>query len=133
MTNYKDAEWLQEQYIEKDRTQESIAAECGVSGATIHYWRDKFDIGEPETAQFGMQTDGYAQWKCEVGPGKADTVLVHRLLATLKVDELSELEGKHVHHKSGVQWHNTLENVEIVTPAEHGEIHADDGPTKMVV
>jgi hypothetical protein len=42
----------------------------------------------------------------------------------LKIDDLDELDGKHVHHKSGVEWHNTLENVEVVTPTEHRERHA---------
>jgi hypothetical protein len=133
MSKYKNAEWLREQYTEKDRAQEDIASECGVSDMTIHHWRDRFDIGEPETAQFGIQTDGYEQWKCEVGPGKADTVTVHRLLATLQVDELSELEGKEVHHESRIPWHNTLENIEVVTTAEHGEIHAGDGPSETAV
>jgi len=124
MTKYKDSEWLQEQYVEQDRSQVEIAEECGVSDMTIHRWREKFGIENPETAQFGIQTDGYEQWKCESGPAPADSVTVHRLLATLKVDELSELEDKHVHHKSGVEWHNTLANVEVLTPAEHSERHA---------
>jgi transposase-like protein len=39
MENYKDAEWLEQEYIEKDRSQAEIAAQCGVSSATINYWR----------------------------------------------------------------------------------------------
>jgi hypothetical protein len=127
MKKYKDSNWLREQYTEKDRTQTNIASECGVSDTTIQHWRDKFDIEEQETAQFGTQTDGYEQWKCEVGPGKADTVTVHRLLATLQVDELDELEGKHVHHQSGIPWDNRLENLEVVSPQEHAEIHTHAG------
>jgi DNA-binding MurR/RpiR family transcriptional regulator len=120
---YRNEEWLQEEFIEKDRTQTEIAAECDVSDMTIHRWRKKFDIEKPNTAQFAIQTDGYEQWMCQAGGGKADTVLVHRLLATLKVDELSELDGKHVHHKSGDSRDNRLENLEIVTPAEHIKRH----------
>lgn len=133
MPKYKDEQWLREQYLENDRTQEDIASECGVSHMTIQYWRDKFDIEKTNPAQFGIQTDGYEQWKCEAGPGEADTVLVHRLLATLQVDELSELEGKHAHHKNGRRRHNTLENIEVVTPAEHSKIHTGDGVSDVVV
>jgi hypothetical protein len=91
---------------------------------TIHRWREKFGIENPETAQFGIQTDGYEQWRCESGAAPADSVTVHRLLATLKVDELSELGGMHVHHESGVPWDNRLENLSVLTPSEHQGRHA---------
>jgi hypothetical protein len=120
---YRNAEWLEAQYIEKDRTQAEIANICGCCQSTVGDWLDKFDIEKKEIAQFGIQTDGYEQWKCEAGPGKADTVTVHRLLASLKVDDLSELGGKEVHHKSGVEWHNTPENIEVLTPKEHRQRH----------
>lgn len=123
---YKDAEWLEQQYVAKDRSQAEIAAECGVSASTISRWRNKFDIEKPDTAAFDTSTNGYERWRCQAGGGY-DEVPVHRLLATLKVDELSELDGKHVHHKSGVKWQNTLENIEVLTPAEHNKRHAGDG------
>lgn len=130
---YRNAEWLERQYIEKDRTQEEIANICGCCSSTVGNWLDKFDIEKTEVAQFGLQTEGYEQSKCEAGPGKADTVLVHRLLATLKIDDLSELAGKEVHHKNGRRRHNTLENIEVVTPAEHRERHAGDELAEQTV
>lgn len=130
---YRNAEWLERQYIEKDRTQAEIANICGCCQSTIGNWLDKFDIEKTQVAQLGLQTDGYEQWKCEAGTGKADTVTVHRLLATLMVDDLSELDGKEVHHKNGRRRHNTLENIEVVTPTEHSKIHSGDGVTNVVV
>lgn len=41
---WKDEDWLREQYITKDRSQNSIANECGVNKGTIRYWRNKFGI-----------------------------------------------------------------------------------------
>ena len=128
---YKNADWLEQQYVAKDRSQAEIAAECGVSQRTISNWCAKFDIKKPETAQFGRQTDGYEQWKCEAGPGSADTVLVHRLLATLKVDDLSELDGMEIHHKNGRKRDNRLENIEVLSPAEHRQRHASDKPAAV--
>jgi len=122
---YKNKEWLQEEYIEKDRTQKSIAEECGVSGTTVSYWCEKFDLRKPETAYFGVQTDGYEQWRDGAGEGSTDSVLVHRLLATLKVDDLDELGGKVIHHENGVQRDNRLENIRAVSREEHQEIHAE--------
>jgi hypothetical protein len=116
---YRNPKWLREQYVENGCSVTEIADTCGVSGSTINRWCEKFDIKKPETAQFGIQTGEYEQWMCEAGPGKADTVLVHRLLATLKVDELSDLDGMHVHHESEVPWDNRLDNLHVLTPSEH--------------
>lgn len=132
MTDYKDAEWLEAQYIKNDRSKADIAEECDVCRRTISRWCNKFDIKRVQPAQFNMQTDDYEQWKCEVGPGKADTVLVHRLLATLKIEELSEMDGKEVHHDSRVPWDNRLDNLEVVSPQEHSEIHNSDTTEKAV-
>lgn len=41
---WKDEDWLREQYITKDRSQQSIARECDVEKGTIRYWRNKFGI-----------------------------------------------------------------------------------------
>ena len=129
---YKNADWLEQQYVAKDRSQAEIAAECGVSSSTIGRWCNKFGIEKPDTAAFDMNPRGYERWRCRAG-GRYDEVRVHRLLATLKIDELAELEDKHVHHKSGVEWHNTLENVEVLTPAEHRERHAGDELAEQTV
>jgi len=119
---YRDAEWLQEQYIEKDRTQKEIADKCGVSASTINRWRNKFGIEKAGMATLDTDKQGYERWRCRAG-GTYDEVLAHRLLATLKVDELSELDGMHVHHESGVPWDNRLENLHVLTPAEHRHRH----------
>jgi len=124
---YKNDEWLHEQYVENGYSQAKIATNCGVSRPTISYWCDKLEIEKPPTvATFDMTLQGYERWRCQAS-GTSDEVAVHRLLATLKVDELSELDGKHVHHKSGVEWHNTLDNIEVLTPKEHRKRHASGG------
>lgn len=41
---YKDREWLEEQYVHKEKTDKEIAQIVGMSPPTITYWRDKFDI-----------------------------------------------------------------------------------------
>jgi len=123
MKKYKNEQWLRREWKKKNRTQKDIGEECGVSDSTIYRWRKRHGITKPG-ASLNMQSRGYEQWKCEKGDS-ADTVLVHRLLATLQVDDLDELEGKHVHHKKNIPWLNTPENIEVVTPAEHVAIHTD--------
>ena len=121
---YRNPEWLRAKYLEEGMTQAEIAAECGCSPRTIGRWLDRFDIEKPSTASYRMDTCGYEQWVCHCGDS-AETVSVHRLLATLKVDDLRELDGKHVHHRSWVPWDNRLENIEVLDPSEHRERHTD--------
>lgn len=42
--NYRDKDWMVEQYHHEDRSQQDIADECGVSQSTISDWLDKHDI-----------------------------------------------------------------------------------------
>lgn len=52
---------------------------------------------------------------------------IHRLHATLlpEVDSLEDLKDMDVHHKNEVTWHNTEENLEVLTRADHRAIHAE--------
>lgn len=42
--DYKNADWLREQYYDQQFSVGSIAERSGVSNRTIRYWMDKFDI-----------------------------------------------------------------------------------------
>lgn len=125
---YRDRDWLVYQYHELGRTQAEIAELCGCSHQTIYNWMDKLEIktrgrGRPqEYASYRNRPDNYTEWRCWVG-GTEESVSVHRLLATLKVDNLDELGGKHVHHKSHIPWLNTLEGIEVMEPSEHRKHH----------
>jgi len=44
---YRDREWLYEQYVEKERSITDIAEELGVDHTTISKWRRKLDIPKP--------------------------------------------------------------------------------------
>jgi len=41
---YRDEEWLQEQYVEKDLSTVDIGRKCGVAANTVATWLDKFNI-----------------------------------------------------------------------------------------
>lgn len=43
---YRDKDWLEVQIVEKGRSQQDIADECGVNQSTISTWKDKFEIQE---------------------------------------------------------------------------------------
>jgi transposase-like protein len=51
---YRDSDWLREQYVDRERTTADIAEECGVTHQTISTWLDKHGI---ETRFSGELTD----------------------------------------------------------------------------
>lgn len=44
MRKYRDKNWLEEQYLEKERSCESLAIECGCSRQTIFHWLRRFKV-----------------------------------------------------------------------------------------
>ncbi|WP_255168788.1 hypothetical protein [Natrononativus amylolyticus] len=71
-----------------------------------------------------VMRDGYVRFRHNDGESQK-RFYEHRLMATLLVDDISELDGKHVHHRQNVPWLNTLDNLQVVSPAEHVAIHAE--------
>lgn len=134
---YQNQEWLNEQYHGEERTQAEIGTECGVSRTTIRRWMGKFDIetrrrGRPqiERAKFRTQEKGYERWRA-IGGGTQYSVQVHRLLATLLVDDLSEMKDMDVHHRTHIPWLNTLDGIELLDREDHRQHHAGDGEPEV--
>lgn len=48
---YKDREWLEEQYVGQERSVSDIGKQFGVNDTTILYWLDKFDIETREASE----------------------------------------------------------------------------------
>lgn len=92
-----------------------------MSRARLHY-------GQPKTRKdmrynhFRTTKQGYEQVKNR-HEGNEYSIYVHRLLATLLVDDVKELDGMYVHHKKSIPWLNTLDEIEVMTPSEHSKIH----------
>lgn len=70
---------------------------------------------------YTQNNEGYMFWATTID-GTQLNVFEHRLLAAAKYG-LEAIKGKHVHHKNGHQFHNTLENIEIVSRTEHKARH----------
>lgn len=142
---YKDRKWLKEKYIDEQRSIADLANECGVAKTTITHWLKKFGIGvrsQSDAAKIRAKRyvhtipdneklhptfynrRGYEVIKCGVNDKHVEH---HRLLATLLVDDLSELDGMHVHHENGVRWDNRLENLGILSVSDHTKEHHRNG------
>lgn len=70
---------------------------------------------------YTQNNEGYMFWKTSID-GTQFNVFEHRLLAAAE-HGLDAIKGKHVHHKNGHPFHNTFENIEVVTRTEHKARH----------
>lgn len=59
---YRDAAWLHEQLVERERTQAAVAEECGVTPSAICHWRDR-------------HTDSDGDWPVAEGNGERSLLL----------------------------------------------------------
>lgn len=48
---YKNKDWLRKKYWDEELTVDEIGEECGVSGQTINYWRDKHGIDARDSSE----------------------------------------------------------------------------------
>lgn len=120
---------LEELYVEQGLTQKQVGERLGCSQKVVAYWMDKHDMdtrGYTGCNHVPYRTDqkGYGWWQHHYD-GSNHSIGVHRLLMTLEYD-LSEFEGKHVHHKNRIPWDNRPENLELLTHSEHRQEHEDD-------
>jgi len=61
---YKSEAWLREQYVERERTQASIAEEIGVAQSTISVWLNKHNVG-PDTTHNDLSDEVLARLRDE--------------------------------------------------------------------
>lgn len=128
---WRDRETLEYLFYKKNYSRQEIADKFGVWKRTINRWLREYDL-QPETPslKFGRLTvasSGYVQFVDYNGPGDANHVQIHRLLA-LRDHSVEEVAGKHVHHKIPVPWLNYPENIEVMDESEHISIHHHTDP-----
>lgn len=58
--NLRDAEWIQQQYIEEEKTTEEIAEACGVSTTTVYAYMDRHGV---ERRDSGLAGEKHPNWK----------------------------------------------------------------------
>jgi len=121
-------EWLREKYHHEGLTLKEVANICNVTPQAVHYRMDKYDIERRDSvsgiASYTTRPDGYT----EIRGSPGERCYHHRLLATLLVDDISEMKDCDVHHKQdapGVK-PDFLDNLEILTRREHQETHGMD-------
>lgn len=126
-----DPDWLRKVHIDEGMSTREIGRELDCSGGTVARWLRKHDIevrarsravelARRDTPGIHTGENGY-EYINHSGHG----VRHHRLLATLLVDDISELRGMHVHHKTGVEWDNRLSQLKVLDFKNHMAEHRE--------
>lgn len=130
--SHEDPEWLEKQYWENGLTIDEIARKATVATAKIIDNMDEFGI-ERRNPGRNLPNRYPSPWTNRCGHrryqnrhrGDAFKIMLHRLHATLLVDNINELEGVEIHHKNGCPFDNRLENYDLITPKEHRKLSAE--------
>lgn len=86
--------------------------------------RDRLDYQSHILPSLKMNSNGYYLWQ-EQSHEENKVVKVHRLVAISEYgfDAVAE---KHVHHTNQIKFDNRPENLELLSPSEHMELHAKE-------
>jgi len=134
MEDYKDKEFLVREYVEKGRSMNEIADDFDVTGASVYYYIDKYDIEtrdqlqeskrkrRVEYANFRSNDTGHELWKSSDTEGGEVICYVARLLAVAEYG-VEAVKNKDVHHKNHIPWDNRPENIKPLKPSEHNAYH----------
>jgi transposase-like protein len=132
--NYRDEEWLREEFVGEGRSTTEIADECDVTRHTIRNWVNEFNLQEelPTKCDFHLSgysaTVGYPTWSA-TGRGGPGHFLVHRLVAIAHGADPHELFGDdniQIHHRNGFKCDNRPSNLEVIDAKTHGRHHTPD-------
>lgn len=140
---YTQEQWLRKQYVTEERSLHDIAAECGVTAATVLKWARRFDIERRGTAEhlennsvafqisdsdLGRLPGGWIRYGVKIGE-RYKQVKEHQLVAIREgADPHKVFSGGefHVHHKNGIRWDNRPENLELMDGGKHIQHHTKE-------
>lgn len=122
-----DPDWLREKYHGEELTLEEIGDICGVTAQAVHYRMKKHGVKTrsvtTDIPAYSTRPDGYTEIRTN-----GERAYHHRLLATLLIDDISDLSGMDVHHKISTDTvkPDYLGNLEVLSRGDHQDEHDMD-------
>lgn len=129
--NYKNEEWLFEQYFLNRLDTNEMAELEEVTAPTIRYHMDRHNLDRipmgPKVSEPFLRTTihGYMEI-CHSYRGEEFRVKHSRLLAVAKYG-LDTVCGLEVHHDNRVPWDDRFGNIRLMTDEGHGALHGKEG------
>lgn len=128
---YQNRELMKTLYLDEELSTTEISGVLDCSTGAVCSWIDRHGIETRSLAEavsnshdggdipvfYTIESRGY-----EAINTSDENAYVHRLQAAAYWG-VDALDGKHVHHIDGVEWHNTEYNLELVDPSEHSRHH----------
>lgn len=124
---WRDKETLERMHFEQGLDQGEMAERLGCTRRTVAEWFSRHGIegrvGAPQQPKVYLRIkSGYRRAENRTEPDRGKFVDIHRLVAVAEWG-FGAVRDKHVHHKNGFPIDNRPENLELLTPSEHGELH----------
>ena len=130
------AEWVSEEnlrnlYHEQSLSLRDIGNKFGVDSETVRRAMEENEVKTRDRLEYQKHRwleiksiNGYPAFQ-EQSFDENSTIKVHRLLAVAEYG-IDEIKDMHVHHRNGVRWDNRPGNIELLSPSEHMQIHAEE-------
>ena len=132
---WTNEELLRKLYVGKGMSASEIADRFGCCATTVTNWMEKFGIDRRDPGpsekvwdarrklpSLSIDSEGYERWTSSY-QYESYYVYSHRLLA-VSIFGFDRVADMQVHHKNGLSWDNRPENIELLTQAEHDQLHA---------
>lgn len=122
---WRDKSLLRHLRRELDMSLHEMADVFGCAQTTVgNHCRNHGIRPIPKPAYFYMTYYGYESWQ-DACKGEKVSLHIHRLQAVAEWG-FEAVAGNDVHHKNGIKWDNRIENLEIMDPGEHMELHKSE-------
>jgi len=125
---YRDAETLCRLYWDEGLSSYEIADRFGVTKTTILRWMNRLDIDRRDklesikTTHPHIRTDAAGYVRIQAN---GEVARMHQLIAIAEGEDPYDLFGGgiDIHHKNGIPWHNSPDNLRPMDRGEHTRIH----------